>query len=732
MKIKENILKILGVFLIVTFSIVSILLALVERDISDSEIKSLISYSSFFENRFYDYRINQQEKFKEINPNIVLIKIDDESLQKIGTWPLPRTTWVNLINKLNKFNSKVLAFDIMFPESAPKTKESNPDEDFKNAIKEFQSSGKRRIILPYTNQDFISQYSYKEVPIELYDYMLDSRQVGKENLLPHYVSKHTFPITTLLEASPDLAYINMLEDSDGVFRHYKMVTNVDSTYFPSLGLMAYQSLNELNSEVVVNRNGSAILNFKDKELELNHSGENKIRWFGSRENFYNIPLWKVLDAKDDDTKLKALFENKLVFLGSTAVGAHDLRNTPIDSKLPGVYAHINIVHMLMNNFTYKTVQASIGITIVILVIALGLMLTIMFFSNALYDILSLILICTAIYQIDKFYFIADGYELKLAFTFFSIITSYSWITLINFHKSNKDKKQIKTAFSRYVAPSIVNDMLSNPEKLKVGGERRDITCLFSDVRDFTSISEELSATDLARCLNKYMGKMTDVVFENSGTLDKYIGDAIVAFWGAPLDLENHETHAVSAAVEMIEILPEVNKEFQSEGFPEFKIGIGLNSGECNVGNMGSDSIFAYTALGDNMNLGARLESLCKHYGAQILISGKTYERIDNKKFRCRKIDNVQVKGKEVGSLVYEVLYSYHPIYMDTYSFENFNKAYALFEDKSFTQALDSVEKVLESHPKDIPSILLKDKINAYISSAPLEGVDHTLTRMNTK
>lgn len=732
MKIKDNLSKILGVFLILTFCILSILLSLVARDFRDPEKKELAAYSFFLENRFYDYRYLKTKQSTKIDKDIVLIKLDDESLQKIGTWPLPRTTWSNLITKLDLYGSKVIAFDIMFPENAPLLNNVNQDEIFKNAIKKFQSKGNRKVVLPYTTNNYRSNSSYKEVPFELMDLMVESRQLTSANLQESYVDKYTFPIETLLEATPDLGYINMEADSDGVFRHYKLVSNVESMYLPSMALKAYSSLKELGPKLLIKENGSGSIQAHETLVDLNSNGESKIRWLGSDENFYNIPLWKVIVAKDDDIKLNKLFKNKLVFIGSTATGAHDLRNTPISSTLAGVFAHINMVHMLKNNYIYKSSQESVYVTFLILFIALILMLLVMYFSNALYDVLALGIICVSIYKIDLLYFTPVGYELKLAFTIIAVVMTYSWITFINFYRSNKEKKQIKTAFSRYVAPSIVNDMLSNPEKLKVGGERKDITCLFSDVRDFTTISEELSAADLAKCLNKYMGKMTDIVFNNSGTLDKYIGDAIVAFWGAPLDLDDHASHALRASVQMLEILPEINQEFKNEGFPEFKIGLGLNSGECNVGNMGSDSIFAYTALGDNMNLGARLESLSKHYGAQILISGKTYDRIDNTEFKCRKIDNVQVKGKEEGSLVYEVLYSYHPFFMDTYSFENFNNAYKLFEQKEFIQSKDLILKVLESHPKDIPSILLKNKLHIYISTPPKASEDHTLTRMTKK
>ncbi len=189
-----------------------------------------------------------------------------------------------------------------------------------------------------------------------------------------------------------------------------------------------------------------------------------------------------------------------------------------------------------------------------------------------------------------------------------------------------------------------------------------------------------------------MGKMTDIVFETNGTLDKYIGDAIVAFWGAPLEIGDHVTQAVEAAVKMLEALPSVNKELKEKGLPEFKIGLGLNSGECSVGNMGSDQIFAYTALGDSMNLGARLESLCKHYGAQILISEFTFERMDKKRFRARLIDKVRVKGKTEPVGVYEVLYSYHPLSKNPKALELFEEGYELFLSKDFERAIENLKR----------------------------------------
>ena len=731
MRIKQNFLEILGISLIFSFSLLSILFSLLEREVSNLEFKDYISYASFFENRFYDYRSEKSRNYKKIDPNTVLIKIDDESLQRIGTWPLPRKTWTELIKKLEDYNTKVVAFDILFPERSLSYSKINPDKIFAQTIRDFKAKNSN-VILAYTTQEYKNDRVYQEIPADLYNFVMDSKQSGSIELKKRYVEKHTYPIEELLEAGPDLGYINMLEDSDGVFRNYQLIANLDSLYIPSIALRAYELYSGVQTKVEINSLGTATLKFNDNNLELNNNGETKIRWYGSYKNFYNIPLWKVLEASSDDKKLSELFKGKIVFIGSTATGAHDLRNTPIDAKMPGVYAHLNMIHMLSSNFQYMPIQKSISTTLTILVIAMIVLLVTMYFGNAIVDLISLIVICGAIYYLDTVYFLKEGYELKLSFTYFSLILSYSWLTFSNFNKTNKEKKQIKGAFSRYVAPSIVNDMLSNPDKLKVGGERKNITCLFSDVRDFTSISENLSATELAKCLNRYMGEMTDIVFETNGTLDKYIGDAIVAFWGAPLDLESHENYALSAAVKMLEVLPSINDEFKKEGYPEFKVGLGLNSGECSVGNMGSDTIFAYTALGDNMNLGARLESLCKYYGAQILISEYTYQQIDHNKFTCRPIDKVQVKGKEKGVKIYEVLYSYHPLMVDKYSLQSYNKAYELFEKKDFVTAQAGLKKVLEAQPNDTVTKLLISKCENYILNPPDPNTDHTVTRMTEK
>lgn len=734
MKFLGRFAKAIGVALIALFCATSILLSIVARDITIPEAQELFSYASSMENKFYDFRMKKVMQLdpSKKNKEAVLIKVDDESLQKINSWPIPRDNWAKMLRNLNSFGAKIVAFDVFFPEPSRACSTESPDDDFATAIEEFQSTEGQRVIMAYTTQSEKLTEVFPEVPEDLFNFILDSQQSGESGLESRYVEKNTYPIKKLLAPMPDLAYINMLEDSDGVFRHYQVVANVDSLYLPSLALKAYEALHGLPTKLEINNQGTATLNVGTDKVYVNNRGESKVRWFGNEYMFDTISLHEVIFGDPNDEKLKDFFNGKIAFVGSTATGAHDFRNSPIDAKMPGVLAHMNFLHMLSHKYFYAPLDESVLISLYLLGAGLSILLIIMYFNIATLDILSMIAVCAAILYIDYQFYLPDGYELKLFFTLLALVMSYSWITFLNFNQASAEKKQIKGAFSRYVAPAIVNDMLEHPDKLKVGGEKRDITCLFSDVRDFTSISEQLSPADLAWALNRYMGKMTDIVFETNGTLDKYIGDAIVAFWGAPLDIGDHVTQAVDAAVRMLEALPAVNAELAANGLPEFKIGLGLNSGECSVGNMGSDQIFAYTALGDNMNLGARLESLCKHYGAQILISEFTYERMDKERFTTRVIDKVRVKGKTEPVAVYEVLYSYHPLMLDQDSLKLFKSAYQNFLDADFTTAISDFEAVLQKHPEDKSAKRLLENCRHWIETPPAPGVDHTITTMTTK
>lgn len=735
--------RILGIALITIFCVLGVLLSFLKRDLVRTDYGKLAVALSLFEDRFQDYKVRSRLGTTK-DKDIVLINIDDESLSKIGTWPLPRTVHAKMMRQLKTFGAKVVALDILFPEKAPVCGEADPDKDLARAFTEFTADRDAGVILAYEVDDIEDDSGdtaskapgvKAPVPEDLLFFVKNSQSHAGAAMELTVVSQENFPIKDLLVPELQLGHISSNEDEDGVFRNYKIVANVrdgeDSAYFPSLGLLAVEAFTGKQTKLTVQQDDWGVLEFDQKKLEVSPFGESKIRFFGDRRNFESIPLFELINAKPSDAEMRARLQNKIAFVGSSATGAHDLRNTPVDSKLPGVFAHMNAAHMLLNNYFYRPEEESIRWSFVLLITAVLLLFAVTWFDSAVLDLFTVVALHAGLYFLDYSYFFPQGYEIRLFYCFLCLGLIYSWTTFLNFREAAKERKQIKGTFSRYVSPAVVSEMLEHPDKLKVGGERRDITCLFSDVRDFTSISEKLTATELSGALNQYMGKMTDIVFETKGTLDKYIGDAIVALWGAPLDLPDHPTYAVEAAIKMWEALPAINEDFKARGLPVFNVGVGLNSGECSVGNMGSNSIFSYTALGDNMNLGARLEGLCKFYGTNILISEYTLERLPPDRFRIRPIDSVIVKGKTKPVAIFEVLHGHHEFTLDPKAFDEYTRAYAAFLAKDFAQTRQVCQGLVARFPEDKPSKRLLELADKW-SEATVIPEDFFVTKMTEK
>jgi adenylate cyclase len=724
-QIFSRFIRFIGLFIIISTCTLALLFSITQGNLGIDIGKDFLTAFSSFEDRFFDWRYKQwiDEKKDKLDKNIVLAEIDDESLMILGRWPWSRTRWSDFINIMKDAGAKVLAFDIIFSEPEVACNKQSPDEILSASIKDFQSIPGNKIILPFLTTDDNGSY-FKETPISLFEMVVDSK--SKENFKSFHVEDATYPISTLTDPGVSLGFIDSISDYDGVFRKYSLVKYIDETiYVPSMGLSAAIMFKNPKLSIEVSSPHEGYLIIDKAKVQLQEDGEGRIRYMGGKTYYPRVSLKDILNPNADKKSLKDLFSNKIVYIGSSATGAHDLRHTPIDSQLPGVYTHMNVTSSVLGNYFYKSRDDSLLYSFIFLFSGILILILIQqYLKNALLDIITLVLALSGIYYLDKFYLIPEGYEIRLAFSYFCFIGIYSWNTLLNFSEANKEKKQIKGTFSRYVAPAIVNQMLSEPDKLVLGGEKKNITCIFSDVRDFTSISEKLTPTELSQCLNIYMSKMTNILFETYGTLDKYIGDAIVGYWGAPLELKNHAYHAVRGSVQMIEALPAINEQFKSQGFPQFNVGIGLNSGECSVGNMGSDSIFSYTALGDNMNLGSRLESLCKYYGVQINISEFTLTAIPEDKkseFKFRSLDIVRVKGKEIPVRIYEVLHRFHPMYDDPETLKNYEFAYSQYLMKNFQEAKKIFESILEKYPKDKPSLLLLEQSINFLDNPPEEG-----------
>ncbi len=700
----------------------------------DSVLKKILNYTIAFESSFYDYRMRKDIKKHDRSEDIVLVEIDDYSLSELGHWPLSRTVYADLLKKLKTFGVKVAAFDILFLEKSPGEGVSSPDQKLVAAYKEFQQDG-RRAFIGYTILESSAppEEKLKEFPTELLNDTINTKQ--EADLLPMAISEYNYPIQEMVASEVGLGFITQGSDTDGVFRDYHFLANVEQIYVGSLGLNAFEAWSGKKNTIEIQKRYEGIfasLTIDGKYLEIDEEGKTTLRYWGGPEQFPHESLARILAAKDDDPDMHKLLNGKLVFVGSTANGAHDLRHTPLSAAMPGVLTHMNIAHMLIHGYFFKPENESLKFSLLLLFLGTLIFIFVHRFNSPLLDAFTVMALMTSSYYFDSVYFLPEGYQLKLFYCFFCFVSTYSWNTFLNFYEANKEKRQIKGTFARYVAPTVVEEMLKDPDNIQVGGRKMDITCLFSDVRDFTSISESLSAQDLANVLNDYMTRMTDIVFETKGTLDKYIGDAIVAIWGAPLPIGNHAQYAVEAAIRMAEAMPAMNEEFKKKGHPHFDVGIGLNTGECSVGNMGSTRIFSYTALGDNMNLGARLEGLCKYYGTQILISENTLKSINTQIIKTRPIDKVIVKGRTKAVAIFEVITRVHFMGKEPDIYQVYMDAHHYFSERNFKAALDMFDQILEKYPADKPSKRLKSLCEVYLQNTSLVDDSFDVTKMTEK
>jgi adenylate cyclase len=522
---------------------------------------------------------------------IIIVSIDDKSLQELGRWPWPRDYFANVIDNLNQ--SSVIGIDISFFESS--------EED--NKLAESLNNSNVVLAMEYTS------FSYKNG--ELYG----------ESLLK--------PASTL--GIPGLNYktgfVNLYTDTDGVTRSFNSHINgiEDHDHF---------------SLIVVEEFLGIIPDLGSSRMLIN--------FFSKPGGYEYISFSDVYNNNID----QSYFNDKIILIGATAPNLHDDVIVPISNEaMPGVEVNANLVQsILTRDFIYYQDDVSAIGFIFIFAFVTGILLY--KFRILIATILSALLIIVYIfYSIFSF---DSGLIMNILYPILSMTLVYIIIIVLYYLTEERSRKWITSIFGKYVSPVVIENLIKNPDKINLGGEKRNITLFFSDIRQFTSISERLKAEELVHLLNEYLTEMTSIIIKDQGLVDKYMGDAIMAFWGAPLDLENHAEIACSSSLEMIDKLKELQKKWKEEGIPSFNIGIGLNSGDAIVGNMGSFKRFDYTAIGDNVNLASRLEGLNKIYGTNIIISDNTYKIVKDK-FEIRKLDAVRVKGKKKHILIYELL-----------------------------------------------------------------------------
>lgn len=466
------------------------------------------------------------------------------------------------------------------------------------------------------------------------------------------------PVEVLARATSHFASINAAPDDDGVNRRIPLLGNIKGTgvLLPGLALKAVQVARAPDIIEVIGAPDDPAprrVQIGDLGVGVELGATTTLNWYG-RFLDSDMPILSIADliagevAKDD-------VEGRVIFVAATAIGTHDQRVTPLERAVPGVYIHATLAQNLLDGHLMSRpvyiVALELGIILLFGLIC-GLVLTRVHLFGQLLAATGLTALWLAVDQLVLF---DSGLVVYAVLPVVQIFITLLAVTMWSFLVEQRERRKTRTAFGRYLSPKVMEQVLSNPEEyLQLGGRRYEATVLFSDVRGFTTISEALTPEALGLLLNQYMTPMTNIVFKYNGTLDKYIGDAVMAFWGAPVEREDHARLACEASLEMLRVVEELNVGFLKEGLPHIAIGIGLSTGPMTIGNMGSDDHFAYTALGDRVNLGARLEGQTKDYGVDILISEDTQQAVKDQML-CRELGSLRVKGKLQPVRIFELI-----------------------------------------------------------------------------
>jgi adenylate cyclase len=624
---------------------------------------------------FYDYRL-QLMMPGTVDDRIVILDIDEKSLKEEGRWPWGRDRLGLLMDKLfDKYGVAVVGFDVVFAEkdesSGLPTLQKIGQEQLKN------NAGFHSVlaqIKPQLDYDRIFANKIRNRNVVLGYYLTDTRENNISGLLP----PPTFPagsfagrsltftrwsgyganLPELQDVAASAGHFNPLVDSDGEVRRVPMLAEYNGAYYQSLSLAVVRTL--LGQPRVLpgfssgNEGGYAGLEWLELDvaggalkIPVDQDVATLIPYRGKQGSFHYI---SVTDVLHDRVRLEEL-KDKIVLVGTTAPGLLDMRATPVGEVYPGVEVHANVISGILDQNLKKRPTYMLGAEVVWLLLiglALSVFLPVLSPAKAILISLFMFLITQGISLVFWHY---GDLLLPLANSLLMIVLLFALDMSYGYFVESRTKRQITGLFGQYVPSELVEEMSQHPESVSMAGESREMTILFSDVRGFTTISEGLDPKELTLLMNEFLTPLSRVVYKHRGTIDKYMGDCIMAFWGAPLPDQNHARNAILSGLEMLATLAALQPHFKERGWPEIHVGVGINTGRVSVGNMGSEVRVAYTVMGDEVNLASRLEGITKQYGVGIIVGENTRNTVTD--FVYRELDLVRVKGKDKPVAIFE-------------------------------------------------------------------------------
>ncbi len=651
---------------------------------------------------FYKYAM-EHGKGVPVSDRIVYLTISDKTYAALKSNVLSRRMLAEMNTNLAKFQPESVMYDLIF---------AHPGNAFEDSV--FAQSIKNLGVV-YLPGAFALGTEPKKFKWEEGEFFTRLKNEYAKPITtsgsgePYYAANCLPQFDPFAKSSFKSGHISSLPDADGTHRHFALVIKVDSLYFPTPTLQMFLDYNRIPFENIKIEWGkyltipaSGMLE-KEMHIPIDDNGKVYIPYPVTWEKIPKMIEAQNFNAKNNEEKysneLSEYFSGNFVFVGDVSTGISDLGNTTVEKGVPLVAIHAALMNAYLTN-TFYTQETNFQLFVSLMIVALFIFLSIIP-KNNLYLYLADVLLTIGL--------IVFTYTEILSFRLFPVVTAVAGVQVVFASVlvliqviAAKDQKFIKGAFSKYVPKKVVDSLLEHPDNLKLGGEEKVLSVIFTDIQGFTTISEKLPPTELVPLLNEYLTEMTDIVLDNGGIIDKFLGDGIIAEFGAPLPLPHHADAAVDTGMKMLKRLDELCVVWKEKDIPQLKCRVGINSGNVIVGNMGSSQVFDYTVIGDTVNLASRLESANKQYGTYFMVSQSTYEMLTPGKYRARVLDIIKVKGKTLPVKVYNIIgYMSDDIPQKTIDYcSHYEKGFELYLAKDFAAAKEKFQSSLTLMPDD--------------------------------
>lgn len=663
-----------------------------------------------------DHRFHWYADPAKAGNDIVLVAVDEASLEAYGRWPWSRDRHGYVVHYLKQAGARAVVFDILFSE--PDSAAEEFDDVF---AQEMRAAG--NVFLPLLMQDDVVLQEPSPDLLKKATIALDDQD--QTGTLKTYAGAK-WPAPLFAQAARGLGYINLTPDIDGTTRRLPLLTRARNRVFLHLTTAVARDLLAADQATLRRRE----LRLGPVTIPLTVEREMVIDWHGTLDNrVYPIhPIGAVLRSHTDMQAGKpplldpALFRDKIVFVATTAAGTYDLRVTPLSPFAPGVLIHMSALDNILRHRHLQPASWWI-FAVATLILTLATAWAFMLLQSQWVKAAAIGSLAIAYYGLAIHAFTSHGFWLDLAIPEGALAVSFAAATTVEYLTEGKHRRQLRSVFDKYMAAEVVDEIMRNPETIRLGGERKELSVLFSDVAGFTSISEQLNPESLVELLNQYLSAMTDIILRHRGNVNKYLGDGIMAIFGAPRGEPNHASLACFAALESQAELARRREQWKAEGQPEINARIGINSGWLVVGNMGSPARMEYTVMGDAVNLASRLEGANKFYDTRILLGPRTYE-LAAPDIEAREIDRLRVKGKKEPVVVYELLARKGGLSAEQQRvMKTYEEGLEAYKRRDFKAAAAQFGGVLALDPTDGPSRVYLERTKEYLVAPPPAGWD---------